>query len=72
VANNLKDSYPQDYAKNLKGAKLADIHQAAKTIIKPGQLTWVVVGDKDKVMENIKSLGYEVKIIDADGLAVKE
>ena len=72
VANNLKDTYPQDNAKNLKSAKLADIHQAAKAIIKPAQLTWVIVGDKDKVLDSVKSLGYEVKLVDADGKPATE
>ena len=72
VANNLKDTYPQENAKNLKNAKLADIQQVAKTIIKPAQLTWVIVGDKDKVLANVKSLGYDVKLIDADGNPVAE
>ena len=72
VANNLKDTYPQDNAKNLKSAKLADIHQAAKAIIKPAQLTWVIVGDKDKVLDSVKSLGYEVKLVDADGKPTTE
>lgn len=72
VANNLKDTYPQDNAKNLKNAKLTDIHQVAKTIIKPNQLTWVIVGDKEKVLANVKSLGYDVKLIDADGKPVAE
>jgi len=72
VANNLKDTYPQDNAKNLKNAKLTDIQQVAKTIIKPNQLTWVVVGDKDKVLDSVKSLGYDVKLVDADGKPVAE
>lgn len=71
VSNNLKDSYPEDYAKSLKAVKAADVQQAAKQIIKPGQLTWVIVGDKEKVLEPIKSLGIEVIQIDADGNLVK-
>lgn len=71
VSNNLKDSYPEDYAKNLKAVKTADVQQASKQIIKPGHLTWVVVGDKEKVLDSVKSLGLEVIIIDADGNPVK-
>ena len=72
VAYQLKDTYPEDYAKGLKAAKLEDVQKMAKQLIKPQQLTWVVVGDKDKVLDNVKSLGYEVRLIDADGNPVKE
>lgn len=72
VSSNLKDSYPQDYAKSLRAAKAADVHKAAKQLIYPDKLTWVVVGDKATILDRLKSLGLEVKLIDADGNPVKE
>lgn len=72
ASQNLKDSYPEDYAKNLKSVKPEDIHKAAKILAKPDKLTWVIVGDKAKVLDAVKSLGMEVKLVDADGNPVKE
>lgn len=71
VTNNLKDSYPEDLAKDLKNVKQADVLQAAKQIVKPTQTKWIVVGDKATVLEGIKSLGMEVIEVDADGNPVK-
>jgi zinc protease len=46
----------------------ADINDAAKTVIDPNKLVWVVVGDRKKIEPDIRSLNIgEVHIIDADG-----
>ncbi|WP_291228029.1 pitrilysin family protein [Dokdonella sp.] len=63
---------PDDYVQTLKGRieaqKDADVNAAAKEIIHPDKLTWVVVGDLKKIEKSVRDLKLgEVKVIDADG-----
>ena len=71
VRYSLKDSYFQDYAAKLKSVQLKDVQETAKTVIKPNQLVWIVVGDKAKVEAPLKELGYEIIFIDSDGNIMK-
>lgn len=68
VTYNLPDDYYSKYASMVESLTLNETQTAADKIVKPGQLVWVVVGDKAKIEDGIKSLGYdEVKYIDGDG-----
>ena len=41
---------------------------AAKTIVHPDNLIWVIVGDRAKIEAGVKELGLgEIKLLDADG-----
>jgi zinc protease len=47
---------------------LASVSAAAKSVIHPDNLVWVVVGDRSKVEAGIRELNLgEIKLIDADG-----
>lgn len=68
VVYNLPDKYFDDYPSILKNIKLSDISAAAKQVLAPANLIWVVVGDKSKIEPGLKELGFgEIKYIDADG-----
>ncbi|MEW6702382.1 MAG: pitrilysin family protein [Bacteroidota bacterium] len=67
VSYNLPDNYYDTYAGKIKSMTTADIQNAAKRVIAPNNLVWVVVGDKAKIEAGIKEIGYEVKYIDGDG-----
>lgn len=71
VRYGLKDTYYQDYAARLKELKLTEVQQMAPKVIKPGQLAWIIVGDKAKIGESLKEFGYEIKFIDGDGNLIK-
>ena len=44
---------------------------AAKQVVHPDNLIWVVVGDRAKIEAGIRDLGYgEIRFIDADGNAI--
>ncbi|QYR52995.1 M16 family metallopeptidase [Lysobacter soyae] len=71
VGNQLYDR-PDNYVQTLKGEleaqKLESINAAAKEIIHPDSLTWVVVGDLSKIEAGVRALNLgEVTVIDADG-----
>jgi zinc protease len=71
VRYDLKDTYFQDYAAKLKGLQLKEVQEMAKKVIKPGQLVWIVVGDRSKVEAPLKELGFDIKFIDSDGNELK-
>ena len=73
----VKFGYPEDYYKeysaNVRNLELSEIQLAARKLIKPEDLSWVVVGDREKIEEGLRGLGFgEVVIINADGEVVKE
>ncbi len=67
---------PDDYVQTLKGRIEAQtdaaVQAAAREVVRPDALTWVVVGDRSKIEKPVRDLGIgEVTIIDADGKPVK-
>ena len=63
---------PDDYVQTLKGRieaqKDAQVNAAAKEVIHPGHLTWVIVGDLSKIEKPVRALNLgEVHVIDAEG-----
>ena len=68
--------WPDDYVQTLKARlehqKDEDIRAAAKALIKPDQVTWVIVGDLSKIEQPVRKLGLgDVAILDANGNEVK-
>jgi len=67
------DDFWNKYADRVRGVSLADVTAAARKYIHPGQLTWVVVGDRKKIEQEVRSLEFaEVKFLDVDGNPVEE
>ena len=76
VAGIVKFDRPDDYVQTLKGRieaqKDADVEAAAREVIHPDHLTWVIVGDLSKIEAPVRALNLgEVHVIDADGNSVK-
>ena len=68
VRYGLPDDYFQKYPDRIRNLKLAEVNNAAKDVLHPDKLVWVVVGDREKVEAGIKALGYgEIQFLDADG-----
>jgi zinc protease len=62
------DDYYEKQAGRIRALKTSDLDDAAKQIIYPDHLVWVVVGDRAKIEAGIRELGFgEIKFIDADG-----
>jgi zinc protease len=67
------DDYFDTYADKVKALRTADIADAANSVLHADNLVWVVVGDRAKIEAGIRELNIgEVRVIDADGMAVKE
>jgi zinc protease len=62
------DDYFDTYAAKVKSLKIADIQDAARTVIHPDNLIWIVVGDRAKIEAGIRALNLgDLHVIDADG-----
>ena len=60
--------YYDRYAQMVRGLSLADVNAAAKEVVHPNQLVWVVVGDRSKIEAGVRELNLgEVQLLDADG-----
>ena len=76
VQNILVYRRPDDYIQTLKqhidAQTDADVEAAAKEVVKPNGLTWVVVGDRKQIEKSIKELKIgELQVLDTDGNIVK-
>ncbi len=70
AAFGLPDDYYNVYAERISALTPADAERAAKLVVKPSDLTWVIVGDRAKVLGPLESLGLKVIVIDANGKPV--
>jgi zinc protease len=68
VTFGLDDRYFDGYAGRIRAQTLETVTAAARETIHPGELVWVVVGDRSKIEPGIRQLGLgEIRLIDADG-----
>jgi zinc protease len=67
------DDYWDKYADSVRGLSLNEVSQAAKDYVQPDHLVWVVVGDRGKIEEEVRSLEFgEVTFLDLDGNPVEQ
>ncbi|MGZ5515116.1 MAG: M16 family metallopeptidase, partial [Candidatus Aminicenantales bacterium] len=72
VRYGLPDDYFQKYSGRVQKLALDDLARAAKKVVHPEALTWVIVGDRAKIEPKIRELGFSrISVIDADGNIVK-
>jgi zinc protease len=68
VEYGLPDDYYEKYAGRVRALRIPDIEAAAKRVVRPDSLVWVVVGDRAKIEAGVRELNLgEVKFLDADG-----
>ena len=68
VQFGLPDDYYETYAGKVRALKPADVETAAKIIVHPDNLIWVVVGDRSKIEAGVKELNLgELRFLGPDG-----
>jgi zinc protease len=68
----LPDTYFNDLVDQVNGLTQADLAAAAKKLVRPEALTWVVVGDLAKIEAPIRNANLgEVKVLDENGAIVR-
>ena len=64
----LPDDYFATYPAKVEALTLAAVNQAAKDVIHPDKVVWIVVGDRAKIEQGLRDLDIgPVREIDADG-----
>jgi predicted Zn-dependent peptidase len=65
--NRGKDYWP-NYANKVRTLTLKDIQAAAGKVVKPGEMTWLIVGDRKKIEKSIRDLNLgEIHFINSEG-----
>ena len=68
VQYDLAEDYFDTYASSIRAVSREEAEAAAKKVIFPDSLVWVVVGDRAKVQANLDALGYgNAVVIDSEG-----
>jgi len=68
VQFGLPDDYYDTYAGKVRALKTDDVNAAAKEVVRPGNLTWIVVGDRAKIEAGVRELNLgEFRLMDLDG-----
>lgn len=71
VKYNLPDNYYQSYDENVRNLTLDQLVNVSNEVVKPGNVNWFVVGDKEKIIDKLKTLEFDNIIeINADGEAL--
>ena len=64
---NLPGNYAELQAKILKSMTREQMHAIAKKYLDPEKMNILLVGDKARILDGVKKLGYEVVELDTDG-----
>jgi zinc protease len=68
VRFKLPDNYWNDYAELVTKLTVGEVNGAAKRLLQPDRLTWVVVGDRKVIEAEVRALSFgAVSIVDVDG-----
>ncbi|MFL5773842.1 MAG: M16 family metallopeptidase [Flavisolibacter sp.] len=68
---NLSPDFVSQQTKILKGMTVAQMKANANKYLKPEKINILLVGDKAKILDSVKKLGYEVVELDTDGNKVE-
>ena len=64
---NLPANYLETQAKILKSMTKEQMHAYAQKFLNPDKINILLVGDKQKILDGVKKLGYEIVELDSDG-----
>jgi len=63
--------FVETLAERYKTLTAPELDAVARKMIDPAKLTWVVVGDKAKVLPQLKELGMPITVVDSSGAPAK-
>jgi len=68
VQFGLPDDYYETFGARVLALKTTDVNAAAKQVVKPDDLIWIVIGDRAKIESGVKELGFgEFHLMSPDG-----
>jgi zinc protease len=56
VEYDLPQDFWDTYAAKVRAVTLSEVNDEAKTLIQPDKFVWVIVGDRSKIEDGVKSL----------------
>jgi zinc protease len=72
VRYGVDEQYLYGYADMMRSMKLEELRKIAQKQFHPANITWVIVGDRKKIEEGVKSLSLgTIKYVNTDGIEVK-
>ena len=72
ITYGLRDTYWNDYVGEVNAMTPARLRSAARKLVRPEAITWVIVGDLSKIEEGVRKLGLgDVQVLDVDGKVLK-
>lgn len=67
-----EDDYFDRYADRVRSLNIEDVAEAARGVVRPENMVWLVVGDRSRVEAEIEELGIaDIEILDADGSPIE-
>ena len=73
VQHELPEDYFQTYAQQVRGLDVDQVTEAAREVIQPDRLVWVVVGDRATIEPSLQGFtSGAIRMIDADGNLLDE
>ena len=67
------DDYYDTMAGRIRALKTSDLDEAARQVIHPDNIVWVVIGDRAKIESGIRELNLgQIRFIDADGNPISD
>jgi zinc protease len=68
VTFGLPDDYFESYVPKVRALTLEQVNAVARRLLRPNELVWVIVGDRQKIEAGIRELDLgPVLLLDADG-----
>ncbi len=68
VNYNMDPNYYQSYPKQLEALTIKDTVDSAKKNLHPKDITWLLIGDKNKILPDLQKQGFKnIIILDAEG-----
>jgi zinc protease len=67
VSYGLPDDYYDTLPARIGAVTAADAEKAARRVVQPDRLTWIVAGDRKAIEPKLKALGLDIQMLDADG-----
>jgi zinc protease len=71
VRFQFEDDFWNRYPESIRSLSDEDVAEAARSVLRPQAITWIVIGDRAKIEAEIRELGFgEIHLIDADAQRV--
>jgi predicted Zn-dependent peptidase len=72
VIYDLDDAYYQTYDQKIRNLSLEKVQQINNKIVRPEDMAFFVVGDKEKILKGLEELDLEIIYVDVNGVPINQ